>query len=103
MKAKDSADYIYSSTELSRYYDISIKGMAFYEEKGLIHPERIGQGQARRFGLQDCYRLASARMLRGCGFSLDETARLLEDGRAETLCRTLDERETALRQQILFQ
>jgi DNA-binding transcriptional MerR regulator len=95
--------YIYSSTELSRYYGISIKGMAFYEEKDLIHPMRIGSGMTRRFGLQDCYRLASARMLHNCGFSLDETAHMLKDNKAEVLSSCLQERAEQMEQEILLQ
>ena len=71
--------YVYSSTELSRYYGISIKGMEFYEQKDLVHPERIGNGKTRRYDLTDCYQLASARMLRNCGFCVGETAALLKD------------------------
>ncbi len=95
--------YIYSSTELSRYYGISIKGMAFYEEKDLIHPMRIGSGMTRRFGLQDCYRLASARMLHNCGFTLDETAHMLKDNKTEVLSAHLKERAEHLQQELLLQ
>ena len=100
---RDKKGYIYSSTELSRYYGISIKGMAFYEEKNLIHPERVGTGMMRRFNLKDCYRLASARMLHNCGFSLDETAMMLRDNTADVMAAHLDGRAEQLEREIRLQ
>lgn len=73
---KDSA-YIYSSTELSRFYGITVKGMEFYEKKGLVHPQRIGQGNYRRFTLDDSYRLYLTRLLKNSGIGLPKTLDML--------------------------
>ena len=100
MKPKNG--YLYSSTELSRYYGLSIKGMEFYEQKKLIHPQRVGQSKTRVFSLTDCYRMASARMLRNCGMSLDETAELLENCSCEHVCECLAERDAQMQREILL-
>ena len=73
---KDSA-YIYSSTEVSRFYGITVKGMEFYEKKGLVHPQRIGQGNYRRFTLDDSYRLYLTRLLKNSGIGLPQTLDML--------------------------
>ena len=101
MKEKNA--YVYSSTELSRYYGISVKGMEFYEQKNLLHPERIGPGKIRRYHLLDCYQLAEARMLRNCGFCVEKTAELLENNHPDYLQEEFEARgkemEAEIRQQ----
>ncbi|MCR4885191.1 MAG: MerR family transcriptional regulator [Clostridiales bacterium] len=86
---KNRKDYVYSSTELSRYYGLTVKGMEFYERKNLIHPERIGKGKMRRIDLKNCYRLATVRMLQNCGFSLNDSAELLERNTPEYLAERM--------------
>ncbi len=100
---KDSKEYIYSSTELSRYYGISVKGMEFYEQKNLVHPERIGPGKTRRYNLLDCYQLTAARMLRNCGFRIEETASLLENNQPDNIRDKLAERSAQITEAIRLQ
>ena len=100
---KEKKGYVYSSTELSRYYGISVKGMEFYEQKNLVHPERIGPGKTRRYNLLDCYQLSAARMLRNCGFKIEDTSALLENNRPEFLCEELGERAEQIEESIRLQ
>ena len=100
---KEKKGYVYSSTELSRYYGISVKGMEFYEQKNLVHPERIGPGKTRRYNLLDCYQLSAARMLRNCGFKIEDTAALLENNRPEFLREELGERAEQIEESIRLQ
>lgn len=100
---KENKGYVYSSTELSRYYGISVKGMEFYEQKHLVHPERIGPGKTRRYNLLDCYQLAAARMLRNCGFKIEETAALLEHNHPGFLREELGERAEQIEESIRMQ
>ena len=103
MTVKENRGYVYSSTELSRYYGISIKGMEFYEQKNLLHPERVGSGKTRRFNLRDCYQLAAARMLRNCGFRIEETAALLEHNQPGFLLEELGERARQIEEGLRLQ
>ena len=100
---REKEEYIYSSTELSRYYGISVKGMEFYEQKNLVHPERIGPGKTRRYNLPDCYQFATARMLRNCGFCIEDTAALLADSRPEYVRNRFTARADQLEEEIRLQ
>lgn len=69
--------YVYTSSELGRYFGISIKGIEYYEKKKLVHPERIGKSKQRRFNLNETYRVFMARYLRQTGFDINETLKIL--------------------------
>lgn len=96
------ADYSYSSTELSRFYGLTIKGMEFYENKGIVQPERVGQGKIRRFNLADSYRLYAARLLRNSGMGLEETAGILESSSLAHIRTRIDNRVSNMKQGLLI-
>lgn len=60
---------------LSRMTGFSASGIRFYEEAGLLHPER--EGTYRSYSLSDAARLLDCRNLRECGCSMKETAGIL--------------------------
>ena len=49
--------YIYSTSDISQFYDLTPKGLAYYEEQGIIHPKRKEDSSYRIFTLEDCYSL----------------------------------------------
>ena len=57
---------------LSRMTGFSASGIRFYEEAGLLHPER--EGTYRSYSVSDAARLLDCRNLRECGCSMKETA-----------------------------
>ena len=65
----------YSIRDLASEFDVTTRTIRFYEEKGLLAPQR--EGQQRRYSSADrtCLRL----ILRGrrLGFSLDESAEII--------------------------
>ena len=65
----------YSIRDLASEFDVTTRTIRFYEEKGLLAPQR--EGQQRRYSAADrtCLRL----ILRGrrLGFSLDESAEII--------------------------
>lgn len=69
--------YIYSSSELGKYFGITIKRIEYYEKKGLIKPSRVGNSKQRRFDLMETYRIWMTRYLRQTGFSIDQTLAIL--------------------------
>jgi len=75
--AKQHYPYIYSSSELGKYFGITIKGIEYYEKKGLIKPSRVGNSKQRRFNLMETYRIWMTRYLRQIGFNVDQTLALL--------------------------
>ena len=66
----------YSITELATEFDISTRTIRFYEEKGLLSPER--RGNTRIYN--DADRVTLKLILRGkrLGFNLDESRYIIE-------------------------
>ena len=77
---------IYSISDLAREFDISARSIRFYEEKGLIAPQRT-VGNQRRYSLSDRYRLKWILRGKRFGYSLDEISRMLEliDSKTEAI------------------
>ncbi|MBF0352935.1 MAG: MerR family DNA-binding transcriptional regulator [SAR324 cluster bacterium] len=101
-----SAERTYTITQLSQEFDITTRTIRFYEEQGLINPER--NGQTRIYSAKDrtCIKL----ILRGkrLGLSLKESQELInmydpEHGNVVQLrsfLTKIDERQNMLREQM---
>ena len=72
--------YIYATSEISKYYGITRKGLDFYEEKGLIAPARHINGKYREYSLTDCYHMYFTKLYRNCGLRLDQLRGLINGG-----------------------
>ncbi|MBO78838.1 MAG: MerR family transcriptional regulator [Gammaproteobacteria bacterium] len=66
---------MYSIRDLSRDFDVTTRTLRFYEEKGLLEPERLGQ--KRLYTAADRVRLKLILRGKRLGFSLDESAELI--------------------------
>ena len=66
---------MYSIRDLSRDFDVTTRTLRFYEEKGLLEPERLGQ--KRLYTASDRVRLKLILRGKRLGFSLDESAELI--------------------------
>jgi DNA-binding transcriptional MerR regulator len=78
----------YTIGELAREFSISLRTLRFYEDKGLIRPQR--QGVNRIYGHRERHRLRLILLGKQVGFSLDQIAEMLEfydlkDGRSSQL------------------
>ncbi|WP_157017778.1 MerR family transcriptional regulator [Mesorhizobium xinjiangense] len=62
--------------DLARAYGVSLRTLRFYEEKGLIHPRRVGN--ARLYSRRDRARLELILLGRDVGFSLREVKQMLD-------------------------
>ncbi len=95
----------YTITELSREFDITTRAIRFYEDQGLLAPER--RGQARIYSPRD--RTLLKLILRGkrLGFSLSEVGEILhlydtepgEAGQLEFFIEKIRNRRVMLEQQ----
>lgn len=65
----------YSIRELSREFDVTARTLRFYEEKGLLSPERNGQN--RVYSAADRARLTLILRGKTLGMSLEESADLI--------------------------
>ena len=57
---------------LSKAFDLSDEALRFYEKKGLLRPQRDGEGGYRVFEKTDIQRVANVKRLKNQGFTLDE-------------------------------
>ena len=96
----------YSISDLARELDITTRAIRFYEEQGMLSPER--RGQERIYSARD--KVSLKLILRGkrIGFSLAECRELIElydpsgnHKQLETFMRKIGERREQLRQQLL--
>lgn len=81
-------DERFTIRQLTREFDITARTLRFYEEKGLISPER--DGQDRLYSRRDRARLKYVLMGKSVGFSLEEIRDMLDlydlgDGQATQL------------------
>lgn len=91
-------------SELATEFDTTLRTIRFYEDKGLLAPER--QGQTRIFHERDRVRLQLILRGKRLGFTLDETAHVIglydqtpgEQGQLEYLLHDLAVRRNVLHQ-----
>ncbi|WP_228517532.1 MerR family transcriptional regulator [Aliidiomarina indica] len=92
--------------DLSREFDITTRSIRFYEDQGLIIPER--RGQTRIYKQKDRVRLKLILRGKRLGFTLAETKTLFDmyerDGSSvnqlQTMLALIEEKKSALRQQL---
>ncbi|WP_444895378.1 MerR family transcriptional regulator [Microbulbifer sp. SSSA005] len=108
MKAEASQmePHNYSISELAREFDITTRAIRFYEDKGLLNPER--RGQTRVYSPEERVRLKLILRGKRLGFSLDESREIIDmydpaHGNVEQLHRLLEriaQKRLQLQQQL---
>ena len=83
----------YTIGDLSREFDVTLRTLRFYEDKGLLSPKR--QGTSRIYNRRDRARLKLALMGKKVGFSIVEIKEMLDlydlkDGQATQIRVTLE-------------
>lgn len=71
----DGGKTSYSIGDLAREFDVTLRTLRFYEDKGLINPRR--RGTTRIYGRRDRARLKLVLMGKRVGFSLEEIKSML--------------------------
>jgi DNA-binding transcriptional MerR regulator len=66
----------YSISDLSAEFDVTARALRFYEDQGLIAPER--QGLSRIYSMRDRARLAWILRAKRVGFSLSEIREMID-------------------------
>lgn len=97
---------IYSIGELAKEFDITTRSIRFYEDQGLLAPQR--QGQTRLYTNKDRVRLKLILRGKRLGFSLSETKNLfdlydMENSSARqlhTVLALIDDKKSSLKQQL---
>ena len=83
----------FSISELATEFTITTRSIRFYEEKGLLRPERTS-GNQRRYAPKDRTRLKLILRGRRFGYALDEIAKMI--GLADVDVDEIDQIRTAL-------
>ena len=97
----------YSISDLSREFAITTRAIRFYEDKGLLNPER--RGQTRIYSGSDRTRLKLILRGKRLGLSLQESREIIDmyhpggsnTEQLNTLIARIHQRKAALRQQLL--
>src|SRR5262245_61267437 len=76
MQYRPGRDRTYSITDLCRECDATPRTLRFYEQKGLLHPDR--RGWTRLFSYRDRARLQLILRGKKVGFSLEEIKEMLD-------------------------
>jgi DNA-binding transcriptional MerR regulator len=104
IETRDGVNKYYTITELTREFGVSTRTLRFYEDEGLIHPER--RGRTRLFRSAD--RRLIMEILRGrrIGFTIAEIREIIqvykdppgESGQLRLLMKRVEEKRDDLRQ-----
>ena len=93
-------NYIYTTSQLAKQYDLTPKGLAFYEKHGLVSPSREENNKYRSFNLEDCYYLHFSKFYKNLGLSINETVELEKNGNMEQIISTISSSCIDKRKQI---
>ena len=79
---------------------LSREGMRFLENKGIIHPERDGEGGYKLYGLGDSYAVIMYKKHRRFGFEVSQIKELMREQMQETYMTQLETQACALEKEI---
>lgn len=96
----------FSISDLAREFDVTTRSIRFYEDRGLLSPER--RGQTRIYHQKDRVRLKLILRGKRLGFTLAETKTLFDmydrDGSSvnqlQIMLKLIEDKKLALRQQL---
>jgi DNA-binding transcriptional MerR regulator len=74
--SKDGAEEFARIGEMARKFDVTLRALRFYEDRGLIHPRR--EGTTRLYSRRDRARLKLILLGRRIGFSLREVKQIMD-------------------------
>ena len=86
--------------EISKLYNIGVDSIRYYEEIGIIHPERSESGY-RHYSIHDIWRLNVIRDLRSIGFSMEQIREYLDNHNTASSLKLLEEEQNAIHNQMI--
>lgn len=91
----------YSSGELAKMCQITIRTVQFYDKKGLLKPSKISEGGRRQYTESDYIELKCICFYRSLGLSLNEINEVLKNGSTESIKRLIKEQVSKIDNNIL--
>ena len=89
-----------SISALSIAYGLTPEALRYYEEKGLLTPERTSSSGFRKFSMEDVQKLGIIKSLQKQGFSLDEVKQIMSCCSRSRLVEMMDEKRSDMRAQV---
>ena len=86
--------------DMARRFDVSLRTLRFYEDRGLLAPRRIGS--TRLYSERDALRLESILRCKQLGFTLNEIRTMIADTKKEPASGRFKPRQEQIRAQIAF-
>ena len=87
--------------EISKLYNIGVDSIRYYEEIGLIQPERFKSGY-RHYSIHDIWRLNVIRDLRSIGFTMEQIRDIYQTHTTASSLKLLEEEPAAIKKQMLL-
>ena len=85
--------------EISKLYGIGVDSIRYYEEIGIIKPERSESGY-RHYSIHDIWRLNVIRDLRSIGFTMEQIREYLEHHTVSSSLSMLEDEKEAITKQM---
>ena len=85
--------------EISKLYGIGVDSIRYYEEIGIIKPERSESGY-RHYSIHDIWRLNVIRDLRSIGFTMEQIREYLEHHTVSSSLSMLEDEKEAITKQV---
>lgn len=96
--------YIYKHTkDLARRIGLSDNGLRLYEKAGVIHPTYNEQNGYRELKLRDALLLSTGLAFTRCGFSIRETAEILNEKTIPQQAKLMEEHSREKINEIIYQ
>lgn len=92
----------YKIGDVAKMLGITPEAIRFYETRGIIHPDKDDSSGYRLYDVWDLHMLIRARSYRQFGYSLSETAKMLNEYDTEEFFSHLDKQEKVIEQDILW-
>ena len=93
----------YKIGEVARILGISADLLRYYEEKGVVSPEKDPVNNYRYYDTWDINYLIDCLWYKNFGFGIEQVARMVTECTYDTLLDTLDEKSRQIREAILHQ
>ncbi|WP_117170125.1 MerR family transcriptional regulator [Paraliobacillus sediminis] len=74
-----------SSGELAKRFKVSIRTIRYYDQIGLVHPSKLGEGGKRFYSAEDCLIFEKVILLKSLALPLEEIKRIVKDESTETI------------------
>ena len=81
---------VYKIGDVSKICEISAASIRFFEEKGILHPQKDVVNNYRYYTVWDINRLLEYRKLRELGFSLNESIDIITGSGLQQFRKSLD-------------